>query len=103
MSKAKLLLITTPITIISKAIVAKAKKLNPNIHIIARAEGIEEMQVLHDAGVSHVVQPAFEAGLEFARQALLHLNIPARKDRTIYGRGAPVNYIGLSILQPRLT
>lgn len=78
-SKAKLLLITTPIAIISKAIVTKAKKLNPNIHVIARAEGVEEMKVLHDAGVSHVVQPAFEASLECARQALLHLNIPLEK------------------------
>jgi CPA2 family monovalent cation:H+ antiporter-2 len=74
--KAKLLLITTPVTLISKAIVAQAKKLNPHIHIIARAERIEEMQGLHDEGVSHVVQPEFEAGLEFARQALLHLDIP---------------------------
>jgi len=77
--KAKLILVTTPVTIISKAIVAQVKKLNPHIHIIARAEGIGEMQGLHDAGASHVVQPAFEAGLEFARQALLHLDIPAEK------------------------
>jgi CPA2 family monovalent cation:H+ antiporter-2 len=74
--EAKLLLITTPVTIISKTIVAKVKKLNPYIHIIARAEGIEEMQVLRDEGVAHVVQPEFEAGLEFARQALRHLKIP---------------------------
>jgi len=73
---AKMLLITTPVAIISRAIVAQAKKLNPQIHIIARAEGIEDMQGLHDGGVSHVVQPAFEAGLEFAREALLHLDIP---------------------------
>ncbi len=74
--KAKLLLITTPVAIISKAIVVQAKKLNQNIHIIARAEGIEEMQRLHSEGVSHLVQPEFEAGLEFARQALLHVGIP---------------------------
>ena len=74
--KARLLLITTPVTLISKAIVAQTKKLNPHIHIIARAEGIEEMQGLHNEGAFHVVQPEFEAGLEFARQALLHLDIP---------------------------
>jgi CPA2 family monovalent cation:H+ antiporter-2 len=74
--KAKLFLITTPVSIISKAIVAKVKMLNPHIHIIARAEGIEEMKGLRDDGVFHVVQPEFEAALEFARQALLHLNIP---------------------------
>jgi CPA2 family monovalent cation:H+ antiporter-2 len=74
--KAKLLLITTPVTIVSKTIVARTKKINPRINIIARAEGIEEIQILHDTGVTYVVQPEFEAGLEFARKALLHLNIP---------------------------
>jgi len=75
--KAKLLLITTPVTITSKAIVAEARRLNSGIHIMARAHGIEEMQILHDEGVSHLVQPEFEAGLEFARQALIHIGIPA--------------------------
>jgi len=75
-SRARLLLITIPLTIISKAVVTQAKILNPDIHIIARANGIEEMQGLHNEGVSHVVQPEFEAGLEFARQALLHIDIP---------------------------
>jgi CPA2 family monovalent cation:H+ antiporter-2 len=74
--KARLLLITTPVSLISQAIVAHAKKINPAIHIIARAEGIEEMQGLHDQGVSLVVQPEFEASLEVARQALLHLDVP---------------------------
>ena len=34
------------------------------------------MQALHDRGVYEVVQPEFEAGLEIARQALLHLGMP---------------------------
>jgi CPA2 family monovalent cation:H+ antiporter-2 len=74
--KARLLLITTPVTLISQVVVEHAKKLNPAIQIIARAEGIEEMQGLHDQGVSLVVQPEFEASLEVARQALLHLDVP---------------------------
>ncbi len=76
-SKARLFLITTPVTLISRAIAVNAKKLNPSLQIIARAEGIEEMQGLHEQGVSLVVQPEFEASLEFARQALLRLDVPA--------------------------
>jgi CPA2 family monovalent cation:H+ antiporter-2 len=76
LGQARMLVITTPVIIISQTIVAKAKKLNPDIHIIARAEEIEAMQILHDLGVSLVIQPEFEASLEFARQALLHLDIP---------------------------
>lgn len=74
--KAKLLLITTPVTIVSQAIVTKVKRLNPDLQIVARAESIEQMKALHDRGVYHVVQPEFEAGLEFTRQALLRLEIP---------------------------
>ncbi len=78
-SRAKLLLITTPVTIVSKAIIIQTRKLNPHINIIARAESVEEMQVLQGAGATHVIQPEFEAGLEFARGALLHLDIPAEQ------------------------
>jgi len=35
------------------------------------------MKALQDLGVYHVVQPEFEAGLEFTRQTLLHLDMPA--------------------------
>ncbi len=84
--KARLLIVTTPVTIVVRAVVAAAKKHNPSIHIIGRADGIEDMQVLHDGGVDHVVQPEFEAGLEFARQALLHLDIPLDQIET-YAEG----------------
>ncbi|MFZ5573431.1 MAG: cation:proton antiporter [Thermodesulfobacteriota bacterium] len=74
--RAKLLLITTPVAIIARAIATQVLKLNPGIKIVARAEGVSQMRELHDHGVYHVVQPEFEAGLEFTRQALLHLNFP---------------------------
>ena len=75
--KAKLLLITTPVTIVSRAIVSQVKKLNPDLRIVARAEAVEQMKALYDHGVYNVIQPEFEAGLEFTRQALLSLDIPA--------------------------
>jgi len=74
-SKAKLLLITTPIAMISQAIVAQALKMNPSLIIIARAEGIEQIQSLRDQGVTQVIQPELEASLEFIHQALVHLDI----------------------------
>ncbi len=75
--QACLVLITTPAVIITQTIVDQVRYSNPTVHIVARAEGIEQMQALHDHGVYEVVQPEFEAGLEITRQALLHLNIPA--------------------------
>jgi CPA2 family monovalent cation:H+ antiporter-2 len=75
--KAKLLLITTPVTIVSQAIVSQVKKFNPDLQIVARAEAVEQMKALYDHGVYNIIQPEFEAGLEFTRQALLSLDIPA--------------------------
>ncbi|MAT95922.1 MAG: portal protein [Anaerolineaceae bacterium] len=76
-AKARLVLITTPDILVTKSIVEQVNHLNKEVAIVARAEGIEPMRALYDQGVYEVVQPEFEAALEMARQALLHLNIPA--------------------------
>jgi monovalent cation:H+ antiporter-2, CPA2 family len=74
---ARLLLITVPSTITAQAIVTYVRQIRPQLHIVARAEGVEQMRSLHQLGVYEVVQPEFEAGLEIVRQALLHLDIHA--------------------------
>ncbi len=73
--QANLLLITIPSIITSKVITEHVHKINPKLRIVARAISVEHMQDLHERGVYEVVQPEFEASLEFTRQALLHLNI----------------------------
>lgn len=78
-ARAKMLIITTPVAIISKAVVDRALTMAPGLYILARTEEIEHMQLLHDRGVSQVIQPEFEAGLEFIRQALLQLGIPVER------------------------
>ncbi|MGV1099571.1 cation:proton antiporter domain-containing protein [Thiovibrio sp. JS02] len=75
-AKAGLLLITTPSVVVSQAIVKHAHRLNPGLHIVARAEGVAQTRKLYENGVYMVVLPEMEAGLEIARQALLHLEIP---------------------------
>ncbi len=72
--RAKLMIITLPNAISTGEIVSQVRKMNSNLHIVARAEGMEHLQELHGQGVYEVVQPEFEAGLEMTRQALLHLN-----------------------------
>jgi CPA2 family monovalent cation:H+ antiporter-2 len=74
--KAKLLLVTTPAAVVSRAITMLVKKMNPDLHIVTRAQSIEQVKDFLDNGVYHIVQPEFEAGLEFTRQALLHLDLP---------------------------
>lgn len=82
LKKAKLLLITTPVAVISLGIVAHAQRINPGIRIIARAEGEEQMKALYAKGVTYVVQPEFEASLEIVNQTLLNLGIPAEQFKT---------------------
>ena len=75
--RAKLLIITTPSANVTKTIVEKSRQVNEGLKIVARAENIDQIQVLHKLGVHEVIQPEFEAGLEVTRQALLSLNIAA--------------------------
>jgi CPA2 family monovalent cation:H+ antiporter-2 len=76
-AQARLVLITIPTTMVTQVVVEQVRHLNPEVHIVARAESLEQLQALQAHGVYEVVQPEFEAGLEITRQALLHLNIPA--------------------------
>lgn len=71
------MLITVPAVSITRAMVAGVRRLCPDLHIVVRAEGLDQLRELHEMGVYEVVQPESEAGLEIARQALLHLDIPA--------------------------
>jgi CPA2 family monovalent cation:H+ antiporter-2 len=74
LASARLILITTPAITMTRAVVAQVRHLRPDLHIVARAEGVEPLAALHELGVYEVVQPEFEAALEVLRQALLHLN-----------------------------
>jgi CPA2 family monovalent cation:H+ antiporter-2 len=72
----RLLLITTPSVITAQSIVKQTHRFRPGLHIIARADGTNQAQALYESGVYMAVLPEMEAGLEIARQALLHLEIP---------------------------
>jgi CPA2 family monovalent cation:H+ antiporter-2 len=73
--KACLLLITIPAIVVAHSIVFHARQLKASLDIVARVEGVEEMKALYEKGVSMVVQPNLEAGLEITRQALFHLHV----------------------------
>ena len=75
-SRARLLLVTIPVLGVSRAVIERARRLNPRINVVARAENAEAMAALHRMDVTEVVQPEIEASLEMTRQALLHLHMP---------------------------
>jgi CPA2 family monovalent cation:H+ antiporter-2 len=76
-TQARMLILTVPSVTVAQALVIRVQQLAPTLPIVARAEGVEHMERLHRLGVSEVVQPYFEAGLEIVRQALLALDVPA--------------------------
>ena len=76
---ARLLICTVPSLATIKEIVRLVRERNPKLHIVARASGAEDLVALHGLGIYEVVQPEFEAGLEITRQALIHLNIEAKR------------------------
>lgn len=72
---ARLLIITTPSAITTRAIAEQGLHLNEKLHVLARSNGRDHMRILRKIGVHGVVQPEFEAGLEITRQALLALDV----------------------------
>ncbi len=75
----RLMLITTPAVIITQTITRLCRNLNSGLDIIVRYGEEGQMKVLHDLGVSEVVLPEFEAGLEITRQAFQRLGVPPMK------------------------
>ena len=76
---ARLLIITSPEIVTAQTIVQRVRKVNAEIQVVARAPGIEFLEEFKKLNISDVVIPEFEAGLEMARKALVHLHIPAAK------------------------
>jgi CPA2 family monovalent cation:H+ antiporter-2 len=53
-----------------------ARRINPNLDIVARVHSDSEFELLKKKGVSETVRPETEAGLEIVRHILCRLNIP---------------------------
>jgi monovalent cation:H+ antiporter-2, CPA2 family len=76
LEKACLLLVTIPAPVVAESIIHHARQLNPTMNIVIRVEGEEQMRALHEQGITDVVNPHLETGIEITRQALLHLKVP---------------------------
>ncbi len=74
--RAQQLLITAPAIAQTQQIVLHVHQFHPGLNIVVRAEGEEQMRSLYKLGVYMVILPELEAGLEIARQTLLHLKMP---------------------------
>jgi CPA2 family monovalent cation:H+ antiporter-2 len=74
---ASLVLVTLPGMVDVRAVVSRVRQLVPDTSIVVRGADKAAVSEFSDLGVSEVVIPEFEAGLEMTRQALSFLRVPA--------------------------
>jgi CPA2 family monovalent cation:H+ antiporter-2 len=77
LAKACTLLVTVPAYTDVRAIVTTARRIRPDVPIVARADGAEAVRELYALGVEDVTSPEFEAAVEMARETLTRLDRPA--------------------------
>ena len=90
---ARTVAVTTPDLLATEAVIRHARALNPEIHVIVRAPAAGDVRGLSAEGADEVVQPEFEAGLEFVRQVLgwqgidasLTEGLVSARRQTVYG------------------
>lgn len=83
---ARLLVIATPDPLASEMILRHAKRLNPELSVLARANRMRDLDVFYELGASEVVQPEFEASLELIRYSLNLLGYPPKEIYTYTDR-----------------
>lgn len=71
--QARLFLLTVPDPMAVRLGVVRLRRINPGVHVVARAASEEQLAELRALGVYEAVQPELEAGLELVRQSLAHL------------------------------
>jgi CPA2 family monovalent cation:H+ antiporter-2 len=79
LDRARALVITLPDDPAALAVVATAKKLAPSLPIVARASTFEGARRFRADGVTQVVRPELEGGVEIVRRTLLDLDLPVRE------------------------
>ncbi len=75
-ARARLIVVTTPDMVVSRAIVSNARRLKGGLGVVARTSDPRFLAIFKKMGVTDVVLPELEAGLEMTRRCLLHLDIP---------------------------
>jgi CPA2 family monovalent cation:H+ antiporter-2 len=77
LNKARILISTVPSSLDIELTVRNAHKINPGLDIIARVHRDRDAELLKDIGVSELVRPEFEAGLEITRHTLHRFGLTA--------------------------
>jgi CPA2 family monovalent cation:H+ antiporter-2 len=69
-NRARTIAITIPDLVGTRGIIRLVREINPGIAVIARAYNAAQVEPIANEGANEVVQPEFEAAMEFTRQVL---------------------------------
>jgi CPA2 family monovalent cation:H+ antiporter-2 len=75
-SKARIIVIAISDASASRRIAAKAREINPSIHIIARTRYVIEVEPLYKLGVNEVIPEEFETSVEILSRVLRSFLVP---------------------------
>lgn len=75
--RARVLVVTVTDLVAARAAIRRARVLNPGITIVTRAVTRHEVQIHRSAGADEIVQPEYEAGLEFVHAVLSRIGMPS--------------------------
>lgn len=82
-AEARTVAVTVPDVTAAMGAIRTARNVNSGVHVITRANARPEVEFLRDGGANHVVQPEFEAGLEFIRFILREQGVSRRETETM--------------------
>lgn len=90
--RARHLVVTLPDAVLERAVIKRARAMNPGLHIIARSRRGTEDDSFYLDGADEVVTETFEAGIEFIARILRRLNMPKQEVERQIGRARGSRY-----------
>ena len=84
--RARLLAVTLPDTVMERAVIRKARRMNPGLFILARGRRGSEDEQLYLDGADEVIHETFEVGIEFIARILRRLHLPKQEVERQIGR-----------------
>jgi CPA2 family monovalent cation:H+ antiporter-2 len=98
--RARTIAIATPDLVAARSTIRHARTMNPDIRVVARAPSGEHGISLSGSGADEVVQPEFEAGLEFVRRVLRWQGVSAREATALVSRRRTAFYEPGRVIAP---
>jgi CPA2 family monovalent cation:H+ antiporter-2 len=90
--RARYLVVTLPDAVLERAIIKRARAMNPGLFILARSRRGTEDDSFYLDGADEVVTETFEAGIEFIARILRRLNLPKQEVERQVGRARGSRY-----------